>query len=528
MKPIWVVIVLAFSSGHFLFSQNNFSASGEQHGFWQYDTVFVTSDVIVPHLEELHIAAGTKIIFQGHYSMHIQGSIKAIGQEGDSIVFTVADTSGFHTIYNNDGGWNGLRFEDTSLDNDSSLFEYCVFSYGKAVGDSANCYGGAIRVISSGNIAMRHSRLTNNYAYYWGGAMYAYKTNMIVEHCAVENNYAGNEGLIYGYGGGLCFVSSEPELRFVYFKRNSSTGIGGAVSFEYSNPLLINAVFEENHSGLGGAIGFLRSKPERAIANLLIANNTALFFGGGIANITASPKMSNLTIVNNQASMGGGYYCNELAHPVLYNSILWGNQSDSPFGSQVWIWDIVSVPEFYYCAVQLGVEGFGGSSFIGIYENCTEENPGFTDEADKDYTLTKNGSCYNAGINYLPFYTLPHYDLSMNHRIQFDTIDLGAYEIQESVGISTFQREAFTAKLYPNPINSDSKLTVNNHKLITAIELINPYAAILQRQAFSAISQKNDYLIMSLFPELGQLPHGWYLLRITYSDGSNSLLKLIK
>lgn len=526
MKRIFISVLVGILLAHSLFAQNNYSASGEQFGLWQYDTVFVTSDVTIPFPEQLQIAAGTKVIFEGHYSIHVQGNIRAIGQENDSIVFTVADTSGFHDIYSNAGGWNGIRFEDTSWENDSSKFEYCVLSFGKAVGDSVNCYGGAIRALRTGKIAINHSRLHNNYAFYWGGAIYAFKTDLSMEHCSIEDNYAGNEGLIYGYGGGLCFVSTEPNLRHMNFKRNSSTGIGGAVSFEYSNPLLINAVFEENLSGLGGAIGIMRSEAKRPIANLLLNNNVAVFFGGGIAIIRAEPIITNATIVNNHASMGGGYYCNDSANPALYNSILWDNHSDSPFGSQVWIWDVISEPAFYHCAIQEGHEGFGGSSFIGVYENCTEEDPLFVDPKNDDFLPTKEGSCFNAGTNELPNQELPEFDLAMKTRIEYEIVDIGAYEIQRTVGIN--QNQYADIQLFPVPLSANSKIRWNKDKKPISAELINQQGIQISRKNLIAAGIENERFITDVFPQIAQLSAGWYLLRIHYADGSHAAVKFIK
>jgi hypothetical protein len=526
-KPLaWILLIF---SAFQMNAQNNYIACGEQSGTWNYDTVFVNCDVVVPHLQELQLTAGTKVIFTGHYAIHVQGSIKALGQFNDSIFFTVADTTGFGDMHSNAGGWNGLRFEDTPLENDSSIFNYCVFQFGKAVGDSVNCFGGAIRALRSDKIAIRNSRLSDNFAFYWGGALYAFKTNVLMEHCRLDRNFAGNDGMIYGYGGAICYVSSEPDLRFLSFKGNVSTGIGGAASFEYSRPLLLNAIFQENASGLGGALGFLRSEPNRPIANLLIANNTAQFFGGGIANVAASPVMTNITIVDNFASMGGGLYCNEVSNAHLYNSVLWGNSAYDTIGSQVWIWDVVSEPGFYHCNVQAGLNQFGGSTFIGVYENCTEADPQFTDPQNGFYTISPTGSCANAGINAIPDYALPEFDLLMHARINQGVVDIGAYEYHGPTGLTETSAAKPDCKIYPLPANETSRLQwANVENPPQHIELIDPRPIVLFEHQFQSKPISDEIQLSGLWSGFGKLPSGWYSMRIRFANGQQTVLVVVK
>lgn len=519
------LLLIYFFLSHVAHNQNYF-ACGLQSGTWQYDTVFVNCDVQVPGGAVLQIVPGTKVIFNGHYSLHIQGVIKALGSPSDSIVFSVADTSGFGNIHSTSGGWNGLRFEYTPISDDSSLFSHCVFRFGKAAGDSINCYGGAARVLQTDKIAFRNCSFINNYAFYWGGAIYSYKTNVLIEHCRFLQNRAGNDGMIYGYGGALCIVSSEPDIRDSFFAFNSSTGIGGAASFEYSRPLVLNSVFESNFSALGGAIGFLRSVPARPIANLLIRGNQAVFFGGGIASITASPVLTNLTIVNNHAPMGGGYYCNYEAHAKLYNSILWGNTCFGDFGSQVWIWDVNSMPEFHHSAVQYGVGGFGGSTFIGVYNNCIEADPQFNNPLTNNFKLSPTSPCINQGTNVLPTYTLPETDLSGLPRVMYGLPDMGAYEYQGHVGLSGPSAAFSECAVVPNPNNGNAVIVLPYEskkvdKLIIYNVLGRLVAIIHEPETFDGHIRLNQFFGQ----HIAQAGH--YLFQIEYSEGGRSVARMI-
>jgi hypothetical protein len=432
--------LLAFTGLPALFSSpaTNPEKTTESRKSVRYDTLYVNADIMIADRDSLIINPGTVIMFVGHYSIHVQGKLIANGTQSDSIIFTVNDTTGFSNIYSPAGGWNGILFENTHPDNDSSLFAYCRFEFGKAIGDSVNSLGGAVRVDDFSKVRFSNSAFYHNYSFTRGAGIHGYKSDIIIEHCHFEKNYSGNDlPELYGYGAGMNFVSANPTIRHCTFINNESTGIGGGISFEFSNPEMINCIFTGNHSALGGAIGFLRCAPDRTIANMLVNNNTATFFGGGIANITGSPRLSNFTIVNNHAAMGGGYYCNEWAHPQLFNSILWGNtgaEPNNPDGSQVWIWDVYSEPGFYNCAVQYGPEAFGGSMFIGEYQNCIESNPLFSNTGDYDFTLIEGSPCINAGTPDTTGLMLPDFDLLMNPRIIHGIIDMGAYEYDGPFG----------------------------------------------------------------------------------------------
>lgn len=529
MKRLILLSILMLGFYFLSKSQNVYRACGLQSGIWNYDTVYITCDVSIPNGETLHIESGTRVVFNGHYSVQVQGTIKAIGTAADSIIFRVSDTSGFGNIHSTQGGWKGIKFIETAPENDSSSFEYCVFTSGKAVGDSINSYGGVIFVSSSSKLSIRHSTFKNNYAFYWGGAVYAFKSNILMEHCRITQNVAGNDGMVYGYGGGLCFVASLPNLRFMRLDNNSSTGIGGGASFESSNPLLLNCIIENNYSGLGGGLGFLRATPDRMISNLLLRYNEARFFGGGIANINATPVISNSTIIENTAAMGGGFYCNESSHTKLYNSILWNNTSYDTLGSQVWIWDVFSEPGFYNCAIQGGIPLFGGSSFHGEYIANTELNPLFVDAQQGDFRLLAGSPCINSGTNTPENITLPINDLDLHSRIMYATIDMGAYEYQGYVGVGWMQNEEFRASVYPNPLTCESVIEVESNVDTDILFTLrsNDGKQLVQHRSFLMKLEKNKLPLTAINIEIEKLKRGVYVLEIS-NKKQRLLLKLIQ
>lgn len=496
------------------------------------DTMFIYNDVFIPENDSLVIDPGTVVMFMGHHSIHVQGKLLAVGTATDSIRFTIADTTGFHDYYSGAGGWNGIRFEDTPAANDSSLMAYCHFEFGKAVGDSATSYGGAIRLLRFNKVRISHSTFENNFAYLWGGAIHALKSSIFVEYSTFKNNLSGSDNPeIWGYGGGMSFVSSDPTIRFCDFIDNVSTGTGGGIMFEYSNPEMINCIFTGNHSALGGGLSFVRSQPDRTIANILVYNNTATFFGGGISNITGSPVLTNFTITGNYAAMGGGYYCNEEAHPKLFNSILWGNTSgdgSSNIGSQIWIWNVSSAPSFYNCNIEFGFDSIYGYDFVSAYENNIDADPLFNDPAMHDYSLQQFSPCINTGTTDTSGMSLPAFDLSMNPRIIHGIIDMGAYEYDGPLSLQEVAKTEPLLKVSPNPVDHSSVINFESQQK----EPVNFYLLNLQGSVIASIELNTQASGLFSFDlnkliNINSLPPGVYLLRASVPNFGETIKLLV-
>lgn len=529
LPRVGITILFLFATAFLSMSQNSQLENHASRFSTKSNIIFVDDDIIIPEDDSLVIEPGTVIMFTGHYSIHVQGKLIALGTPTDSIVFTIADTTGFANINSLEGGWNGIRFEDTPADSDSSLFAWCRFEYGKAVGDSANRYGGAIRLINFNKVRLSNSVFSNNYSIYWGGSIYAQKAHIAIDECLFSYNHSGKDSLLYGYGGAVCFVSSNPDVYASNFISNSSTGVGGGISFEFSNPNMVNCHFTENFSGLGGAISFLRCSPDRSIANILVENNSAMFFGGGIAIITASPRMSNITIVNNHAPMGGGYYCNDYSDPKLYNSILWGNTAAGGqlHGSQVWIWDVYSEPGFYYSDIQYGLDEFGGSMFIGQYENNIDSDPLFVNPQSSDFGLQQYSPCINTGTADTSGLLLPDYDLAYNPRIMHGVVDMGVYEYDGPLGIRNQALKNSRLNVFPNPVTAGSIITFESCKRETiTFRLRNIHGSQLGIY-FHPVNDSGRYSFeLNNIADVNSLPCGIYLLEMN-SSGQQSVVKVI-
>lgn len=509
------------------FSQN-ITVQGDVHGLWDYDTVFVAGDLEIRENNELNILSGCRVEFLGHYELQVKGRLVASGSLDAPVVFDIADTTGFHIDSIPDGSWNGIRFYNTKETTESSVLMLCRFEHAKAVDSlspAGNC-GGALCVVGYDSLLVEKCTFENNFASFNGGAIYADSSDIKVHYCDFINNRCGKVVFPWGYGGAVCFDNSSPDVFGNYFENNSSTGVGGGVAMRFKEGPMNNNVFTENYSGLGGAFGLLHMDENPfSHCNNLIYNNQAEFFGGGIANLNASPFYSNNTLVYNYATYGGGFYCKDSVTPNVYNSILWGNSA--AVGPQVYLFEPYSQVNFAYCDVEGGPELFGGSGggagYVGYYENNIDLDPEFDVQNGGPYALGGSSPCIDAGRPDTSGLQVPEHDLIGNPRISFNgIIDMGAYEtIIEGIEDHGDERIIF----YPNPVLDFLHL------------IIIPYGNIWSSQDFFniEISDLNGKVFLkqeesdtSFSIDLTDLPNGIYILSISNYKIKKITKKIVK
>lgn len=431
--------------------------SGLQSGTWQADTVKVVGNIKVQ--DSLCIAPGTTVLFGGFYQIAVENDsrLNAVGTETDSILFTIADTTGFHLFNSGRGGWNGIRLSKAG----TSRFEYCRFQYGKAALDSDQD-GGALRIFHSDAVEIGHSTLFCNFSREHGGALSAIESIVTIYDCEVSNNLTYTElDTVFGmYGGGMRFHKCIVDITGTDFLYNiGNSAIGGALSLDSCAVNIDRCRFEQNVGVNGGGLYLMRSKDYPChITNSLFTNNTSNHFGGGLAICDASPSLSNLTVVNNH-SIGvncGGIFFYQYSSPYLRNCIVYGNTNNAPLEKpvQIWSWTFEDDgPQFINCLIQYGIENISGKETINLYEDNIDEDPLFVDAENGNFRLSEGSPCINSGSTY--FEDFSAFDLDHNDRVKGNVIDMGAYEFS-GAGIGETAQKEQNVRIVGNPITATS------------------------------------------------------------------------
>ncbi len=457
----------------------------------------IQGSIRVPADSMLLIQAGTTVIFQGHYKFLVEGRMLALGSATANVVFTAANPS---------SGWLGIRIEYPPASNDSSIFDYCAFWYGKGADPVNN--GGVMAIYGFSRVRVSHCLFRENSAPWCGGAMDVSSCDPVITQNTFSGNSVNYQSNMLNGGGALCLYQSDATVTGNTFSGNhagSGVGGGGAIFIQGGHPLIDRNTIINNSStndtffneGGGGAIF---ADGDATISNNTISNNTAngyigrggaiylywntdaVIFNNTITNNTATgsegiggalfcllncnPYLTNNTIAHNHSlTSGGGLYCSSGSSPQFRNCILYGNTASADT-NQVYLLDEQSDPHFYYCDIQGGMAGFelNGNFYNGDYEHNISLNPRFQWPSPGsgsgfngvvcDWTENTASPCINAGD---PALSYPLTDKAGNPRIVNGCVDIGAFEYQWMVGFG--DRPDFPAiTCSPNPCRDRTNL----------------------------------------------------------------------
>lgn len=299
--------------------------------------------------------------------------------------------------------------------------------------------GGGIRIeassptitdcIISANWAYKNSSSPASSYYAYGGGIYSSGSSPRILGCKISGNRVESlyttfgSATWYALGGGIYLKGGAPEISDCVVDGNtafsSTNAYGGGIYSDASSPSLVNTTIRGNSAMVsgkaqGGGIYFISGSP--SLINCVISGNSAKE-GGGIY-FDASSDFSNLTnctVARNTATIDGGGLYNANTSPKIINSILW---EDSP--QEVYN-DATSDPTITYSDVYGGYTGTGN----------IDAAPAFVNMATQDFHLTAASACKNAGSNAAPY--LPLQDKDGNARISGTSVDMGAYELSDTI-----------------------------------------------------------------------------------------------
>ena len=245
------------------------------------------------------------------------------------------------------------------------------------------------------NLTLSDIRFIGNHAAEDGGALYLNGTDGDASPTIVNAVFAGNKsedngGAIYTNNGGG--GQSSPLIANTIFVGNDtgSFGEGGAMYNVESSPVVKNAVFYDNESALGAAIG----------------NNLE-------TNAPRYPKIANTLIWGNSPS---GSQVTELGRVTVQHSLIEG-QTPSGTGNLPG----TTSPSFVNAGSPAGADGILGTSDDGL--RVADASP--IVDAGNDSALPADAADLNRDGNVSE--PLP-VSITGANRIQGDAVDLGTYE----------------------------------------------------------------------------------------------------
>ena len=499
--------------------------NGCQSGIWDADTVLVTGDVKVEGA--LEVLPGTTVLFDGFYSISVSdgAEFSALGSADDSIVFTVADTTGFYNEYYGKGGWNGFQVEMGR-----ARFDYCVLQYGKAINEDKDEDGGAIN-IQGGDVAIAHSTLRCNFSCDRGGAIHAENADLTMYSCRVNDNVCESENGAYAmYGGGISLLKCHVEMSDMEFLRNYGPRcIGGALSCDSCKVDLHNAVFADNYAINGGGMYMMRNNHTvSTVYNVVFRHNYSYHFGGGLAFADSSPYVYNLLVTDNSSE---GVNCNGVffyghCQPKVYNCIVYGNyppyDPGFPMDSiQMWVWatDEYS-PEFYNCLIEGGRSLIMSEEYIKVFEDVIDADPLFMDASNLDFRLQEGSPCRDAGHAFVPYDLLEGTDLGGLRRVSNGRIDIGPYEYSAS-SVPQYDMGLSWARLIGTPLNAESCLVTNlSRPQKVMVKVCSLTGRVVSEMVFEAAAGLQQWKLDGLAEKLAS---GLYVFEVVADEGICSI-----
>ena len=458
---------------------------GDVSGTWisAGSPYYIQGEITIPSTETLTIEPGVDVVFLGHHKFNVQGRLLAVGTQQDSISFT-ADSIEI--------GWHGIRFNYTLNTNDTSKIVYCSFKYGKAntgVSSSWDRCGGAILIGAFDKVFISDCLFENNMnngditALTGGAAIYIKYASPTITNSTFINNLGTTDCAILSLYSSVNIADINPIISNNIFMNNN--GPHAPITSCYNNAIISGNFISGNVTTRAGG-GIFTMTTNAIITNNIIVNNQCFGGegeGGGIKCwINDQAIIINNTIAYNSATKGGGICFNQNSDPILINNIIWGNTAVD--GNQVNLLKATSDPYFYFCDIQGGKEGFGGSgagvNYTGDYENNIDSDPVFVDATSADFHLSDYSPCIGKGIDSVEIGGTMYYCPSSCYyggprpNPSGSMPDIGACESPLADPISVID-EALSfehyilLQNYPNPFNPRTSIqyTIGSRHLVT-------------------------------------------------------------
>ncbi|MFT3680014.1 MAG: choice-of-anchor Q domain-containing protein [Ferruginibacter sp.] len=257
-----------------------------------------------------------------------------------------------------------------------------------------------------------------------GAGLYVSGSDFTLFEAIFSNNVASGEG-----GGIFITPASITEYYRCEFTGNQAVSNGGGFS-NYSNhtSLTTHCLFSGNESGGSGGGMFNNNSSTINILNCVFSGNAA-DAGGAIWNSFSDANIIQTTIAGNYSiNQGGGIGTGSSAIDIL-NSIIYGNAAGTAGTNAVY--NSASTINITYSAIQGGYAGTGNTAGNPLFVNAQPATSAPTTAGD--YQIQKCGAAVNGGNN--SFTAGISNDFLYNTRINYGTVDMGAYELQLTLAV---------------------------------------------------------------------------------------------
>lgn len=462
------------------------TVSGNVSGNWtNTNTYIVNGDITIPLGETLTIEPGTKIKFNGYYSLIVNGTLNAVGSESNYINFTSNSTSPTNI------DWNQILINSSST---ASQLKYCIVEYGKKDNDDNI---GIVHVLGELNI----------------------------ENCIIQ--YSQETG-----------ISSRGNTKTINILNNkiSNCSYGIAIDLGKSANIIGNKIFNINLIGMRiGTNSTSTIVQSNQISNcgfygiqswsdIVINNNILYNIGSNISNyaiiiVGGKPLIKNNTIFSNAG--GIGIYSSDYFSPnpiinsnIITNNTNYGIRSEGTPKPALVTYNLFynnglgtgnNLPIAVGTVVTTNNNGINADTYYNIFSSPDLAS---TDSLDSNFcVLNSNSPAINAG------------DPAITNNFNATIIDIGAKE-SATLSINKFSNNDFA--VFPNPVMNQVKIQAKNTRLFNKLILNDINGQIVKEYKLETLV--NEYTL----DNLNDLRSGVYILTIYNKSEKTQQIKLLK
>jgi len=315
------------------------NVTGNIYGHWTIagSPYNVINNINIPIDSILVIDPGVEVVFNANYEFVINGRLLAQGLMNDSISFYATNTI---------PGFGGIRFENITATQDTSIFEFCkVYNarVGSAGATGTDNYGGAFFINNFSKVRIQHCHIHNNVTYGAGGGISCYSnSNPLILDNLFENNAAGVAGSTIAQGGGIhCALNSHAIVMRNHFTHNTAANGGSAMYTSGSNVYFIENLVDSNgrtplhFNGIGNGL----IKENTVIYNTASSSNgpaiRCLLTGNVVIDDNEIAYNQNNVAPTNGVSLGGGLAVINATSAFISNNNIHHNTIDRLTNSSI-------------------------------------------------------------------------------------------------------------------------------------------------------------------------------------------------